>query len=133
MEYLENNKAPQLQIGFTQDALEIYRREDNLEHDAQAELAKRPAQTSLGDMRAYIPKGRARACSEPQDRDTKASSTSGGPAARSTKELEENVARWDAYLQVYTKHLGEGKLPDGTYLNDVLGVRGIAARLHLQS
>ena len=41
------------------------------------------------------------------------------------------MARWDAYLQVYTEHLGEGKLPDGTYLNDVPGVRGIAARCAL--
>ena len=42
------------------------RGEDNLEHDAQAELAKRTAQTRLGDMRGYIPKGRARACRELQ-------------------------------------------------------------------
>ena len=63
---------------------------------------------------------------EPKRQRTKASSDSGGLAALSTKELKEDVGKWDAFLQVFTEKLGEGKLPDGTYLNDVLGVRGIA-------
>ena len=106
-----------LQIGFTHDSMDIYRREDDLEHYAQADLAARPANKSLGSMRAYILKNRVQACRELK--------------RQRTKELEDNVERWDEFLKVYTKGLGEGKLPDGTYVNEVPGVRGIAARCAL--
>ena len=126
-------------MGMTPDAFDIYRREDDLEHNSQAELRRNPPTTEAGLQRRAVMEDLRKAEAKLQVSRRKrprwslapsASGSLGTSEEEEVEHLEQRVKDLKAQTDLLTDQLGEGRNSSGAWVN-AWAPRGIVARCSL--